>query len=91
LRFSACSCFFFKDQKLIESKPKVLFEAMPIILIDAVQTDSKKQDSSKSYGCPIYKKPSRTDRNIIAQVELRTTAPPDTWTVRGVALLCDVK
>lgn len=27
-----------RNQKLIESKPKVLFEAMPIILIDAVQT-----------------------------------------------------
>ena len=27
-----------RNQRLIESKPKVLFELMPIILIDAVQT-----------------------------------------------------
>lgn len=26
-----------KGQKLIESKPKVLFEMMPIVLIDAIQ------------------------------------------------------
>ena len=31
-----------RNQKLIESKPKVLFEAMPIILIDAVQTGTIK-------------------------------------------------
>ncbi|XP_076818600.1 dynein axonemal heavy chain 5-like isoform X2 [Clavelina lepadiformis] len=79
-----------RNQKLTESKSKVLFEQMPIIHIDAVQGDTK-QESKSFYGCPIYKKPSRTDLNYIAQVDLKTAVNPDTWVLRGVALLCDVK
>nr|XP_018671052.1 dynein heavy chain 5, axonemal isoform X3 [Ciona intestinalis] len=78
-----------RGQKLVESKSKVLFELMPIIHIDAVQAGGKQE--SKMYGCPIYKKPSRTDRNFIAQVNLKTVVNPDNWVLRGVALLCDVK
>uniref|UniRef100_H2YDV7 Uncharacterized protein n=1 Tax=Ciona savignyi TaxID=51511 RepID=H2YDV7_CIOSA len=77
-----------RGQKLSESKPKVLFELMPIIHIDAVQSGGK--SDNKSYGCPIYKKPSRTDRNFIAEVNLKTVVNPDHWVLRGVALLCDV-
>lgn len=51
------------------------------------------KENRSFYGCPIYKKPSRTDRNYIAEVELRTNTnvSPDNWVLRGVALLCDVK
>jgi len=77
-------------QRLTESKPKVLFEVMPVIHIGAVQGGSK-QDARSVYSCPIYKKPLRTDLNYIAAVDLRTTVSPDNWILRGVALLCDVK
>uniref|UniRef100_A0A3B4FLL6 Dynein heavy chain C-terminal domain-containing protein n=2 Tax=Haplochromini TaxID=319058 RepID=A0A3B4FLL6_9CICH len=46
---------------------------------------------SRLYSCPIYKKPTRTDVNYIAAVDLKTSLPPEYWILRGVALLCDVK
>ncbi|XP_078247829.1 dynein axonemal heavy chain 5 isoform X3 [Pogona vitticeps] len=77
-----------RNLKLIESKPKVLFEPMPVIRIYAENNTSR---DPRLYSCPIYKKTVRTDLNYIAAVDLRTTQPPDHWILRGVALLCDVK
>ncbi|KAM9098289.1 dynein axonemal heavy chain 5 [Sarcophilus harrisii] len=77
-----------RNVKLIESKPKVLFELMPIIRIYAENNSSR---DPRMYSCPIYKKPIRTDLNYIAAVDLRTVQPPEHWILRGVALLCDVK
>ncbi|XP_075442369.1 dynein axonemal heavy chain 5 isoform X3 [Ascaphus truei] len=77
-----------RNLKLIESKPKVLFEMMPVIRIYA---DSNTAKDSRLYSCPIYKKPVRTDLNYIAAVDLKTLQPPEHWILRGVALLCDVK
>ncbi|XP_053100655.1 dynein axonemal heavy chain 5-like isoform X3 [Hemicordylus capensis] len=77
-----------RNMKLIESKPKVLFELMPVIKIYAENNILR---DPRLYSCPIYKKPVRTDLNCIAVVDLRTTQPPEHWILRGVALLCDVK
>ncbi|XP_025115342.1 dynein heavy chain 5, axonemal-like isoform X3 [Pomacea canaliculata] len=77
-----------RGSKLVESKPKVLFEPMPVIHIYAKDTAPP---DSKMYVCPIYKKPRRTDLTYIADVMLRSTQPPDHWILRGVALLCDIK
>ncbi|KAM9310817.1 dynein axonemal heavy chain 5 [Pholidichthys leucotaenia] len=74
--------------KLVDSKPKVLFEMMPVIRMYAENNGVK---DSRLYSCPIYKKPVRTDMNYIAAVDLKTSLPPDYWILRGVALLCDVK
>ncbi|XP_028985303.1 dynein axonemal heavy chain 5 isoform X3 [Betta splendens] len=74
--------------KLTDSKPKVLFEMMPVIRIYAENNGVK---DSRLYSCPIYKKPLRTDMNYIAAVDLKTSLPPEHWILRGVALLCDVK
>ncbi|XP_070767347.1 dynein axonemal heavy chain 5 isoform X1 [Enoplosus armatus] len=74
--------------KLIDSKPKVLFEMMPVIRMYAENNGVK---DSRLYSCPIYKKPVRTDINYIAAVDLKTSLPPEYWILRGVALLCDVK
>ncbi|XP_053402509.1 dynein axonemal heavy chain 5-like isoform X4 [Mercenaria mercenaria] len=75
--------------KLIESKPKVLFELMPVIHIYAI--NSTGGTDPRMYACPIYKKPRRTDLTFIASVLLKTNQNPDHWTLRGVALLCDTK
>ncbi|XP_022609362.1 dynein heavy chain 5, axonemal [Seriola dumerili] len=77
-----------RNCKLIDSKPKVLFEMMPVIRMYAENNGMK---DSRLYSCPIYKKPVRTDMNYIAAVDLKTSLPPEYWILRGVALLCDVK
>lgn len=79
-----------RGSKLIEPKPKVLFEPMPVIHIYAINTTSDKEDT-RMYKCPIYKKPRRTDLTYIAAVFLKTNQNPDHWVLRGVALLCDIK
>ena len=78
--------------RLIEPKPKVLFEPMPVIHIYAINTASSSTDKeSKMYVCPIYTKPKRTDLTFIASVFLKTNQVSDHWILRGVALLCDTK
>uniref|UniRef100_A0AAV2MBY1 Dynein heavy chain 5, axonemal n=1 Tax=Knipowitschia caucasica TaxID=637954 RepID=A0AAV2MBY1_KNICA len=77
-----------RSSKLIDSKPKVLFEMMPVIRMYAENNGVK---DPHLYMCPIYKKPVRTDLNYIAAVDLKTALPPEYWILRGVALLCDVK
>ncbi|XP_041488031.1 dynein heavy chain 5, axonemal [Microtus oregoni] len=77
-----------RNMKLIESKPKVLFELMPVIRIYAENNTAR---DPRLYCCPIYKKPVRTDLNYIAAVDLKTVQAPEHWVLRGVALLCDVK
>ncbi|MBN3290180.1 DYH5 protein, partial [Polypterus senegalus] len=77
-----------RNCKLIDSKPKVLFEMMPVIRIYAENNSTR---DPRLYSCPIYKKPVRTDLNYIAAVDLRTVQMPEHWILRGVALLCDVK
>uniref|UniRef100_A0A8B9S2Y8 Dynein heavy chain 5 n=1 Tax=Apteryx owenii TaxID=8824 RepID=A0A8B9S2Y8_APTOW len=79
-----------RNMRLVESKPKVLFETMPVIRIYA-ENNSKSSKDPHLYSCPIYKKTVRTDLNYIAAVDLRTLQPPEHWILRGVALLCDVK
>ncbi|XP_062925653.1 dynein axonemal heavy chain 5 [Mobula hypostoma] len=78
-----------RNSKLIESKPKVLFELMPVIHLSA-QNNLNPKDP-RLYSCPIYKKPVRTDINYTAVVNLRTVQPPENWILRGVALLCDIQ
>ena len=75
--------------KLIEPRPKVLFEPMPVIHIYAINSTSGYDP--RMYVCPVYKKPKRTDLTYIATVELKTNQNPDHWILRGVALLCDMK
>ncbi|XP_027519567.1 dynein heavy chain 5, axonemal isoform X1 [Corapipo altera] len=77
-----------RNMRLTESKPKVLFEMMPVVRIYAENNSAK---DPHLYSCPVYKKTSRTDVNYIAAIDLKTRQPPEHWVLRGVALLCDVK
>lgn len=78
-----------RSGKLIESKPKVLYEQMPIIYIYAINTTAGKDP--KLYECPIYRKPQRTDQKYVGSIDFETDISPRHWTLRGVALLCDIK
>uniref|UniRef100_A0A671SP20 Dynein heavy chain 5, axonemal-like n=1 Tax=Sinocyclocheilus anshuiensis TaxID=1608454 RepID=A0A671SP20_9TELE len=84
-----------RNCRLIDSKPKVLFEMMPVVRMYAennfLLSSMLGVKDPRLYSCPIYKKPVRTDLNYIAAVDLRTSHPPEYWILRGVALLCDVK
>ena len=75
--------------RLVEPKPKVLFEPLPVVHIYAV--NQARLLDNRTYVCPVYKKPRRTDLTYIANITLRTDMNPDHWVLRGVALLCDMK
>ncbi|XP_060776773.1 dynein axonemal heavy chain 5-like [Neoarius graeffei] len=77
-----------RNCRLTDSKPKVLFEIIPVIRMYAENNVVK---DPRFYSCPIYKKPVRTDLNFIAAVDLKTAQPPEYWILQSVALLCDVK
>ncbi|XP_014678787.1 PREDICTED: LOW QUALITY PROTEIN: dynein heavy chain 5, axonemal-like, partial [Priapulus caudatus] len=77
--------------KLAESRPKVLYEPLPVMhLYAAASGGAAAATMTRFYECPIYKKPTRTDATYVASVKLRTTQPPDHWVLRGTALLCDI-
>ncbi|KAL7304210.1 hypothetical protein TKK_0003404 [Trichogramma kaykai] len=78
-----------KSGKLVESKPKVLYEQMPVIYIYSINTTAGKDP--KLYECPIYRKPQRTDQKYVGSIDFETDHNPRHWTLRGVALLCDIK
>ncbi|KAK3736698.1 hypothetical protein QZH41_011488 [Actinostola sp. cb2023] len=75
--------------KLTESQPKVLFTLLPVVHVYAVNSTAPKDP--RLYQCPVYKKPQRTDLTYITPLWLKTVQIPDHWTMRGVALLCDIK
>ena len=68
---------------------KVLYEQMPVIYIYAINTTAGKDP--KLYECPIYRKPQRTDLKYVGSIDFETDFNPKHWTLRGVALLCDIK
>merc|ERR1712066_524482 len=83
-----------KNHKLQESQPKVLFVQLPVVHIYAINSSSVNPVSLRKdmYQCPVYKKPCRTDLTFITSLYLKCGSFKDTfWTMRGVALLCDVK
>jgi len=81
-----------RNCKLVESQAKVLFSAMPVVHVYAVNTSpAQLSRDNKLYHCPVYKKPRRTDLTYIFNLFLRTAQMPEHWTLRGVAILCDTK
>ncbi|CAG0887043.1 unnamed protein product [Darwinula stevensoni] len=78
-----------KKSKLAESRPKVLYEPLPVLYIYAINSTAGKDP--RLYECPIYRKPQRTDRTYIGSIDFETEQKSSHWTLRGVALLCDIK
>jgi len=84
----------------LKANEKVLTHPMPVIHISAsadsgTSISPAKQDRRQYYYAPVYKKPRRTDRNYVCTLRLECPpgdkTGPDLWTLRGVALLCDIK
>ena len=55
-----------KNMKLTEAQSKVLFTALPVIHVYAINVSSPKDDKKGQapvyYKCPVYKKPNRTGK-----------------------------
>lgn len=86
-----------RTSRLTESRPKSLFEPLPVLHLQAIdisrEKEIPKENLKNMYVCPVYKKPKRTDLTFITPVYLRcpVTKQSEHWTMRGVALLCDTK
>ena len=84
------------DEKLIlEQQPGELYCQMPVIhFLPVVDYESPPED----YQCPVYKTSVRAGElsttgqstNFILSVDLQTEDPPDSWTLKGTALLCQL-
>jgi dynein heavy chain len=79
-----------------ESKPKILFDSLPIILLKPGQESSFKQ--KPSYTCPIYKTTARRgilsttghSTNFVIFMEIPSKHSQKHWINRGVAGLCQL-
>ncbi|GBP33370.1 Dynein heavy chain 8, axonemal [Eumeta japonica] len=78
-----------RNSRLAESTLKVLYTAMPVVHVYAINSTAPKDP--KLYQCPVYKKPCRTGLTFITPLWLPTNKNPDHWILRGVAMLCDIK
>jgi len=78
-----------RSARLTEPSPKVLYPALPVVHVYAVNTE--RRHGNNLYECPVYKKPRRTDLTYIFPLLLKSACDPDHWIMRGVALLCDTK
>jgi len=72
---------------LDEAHLKVLYPALPVVLIKAAAQD--KNEGRDIYSCPVYKTQSRGPTYVFA-AGLKTKASPAKWVMAGVALLMDV-
>lgn len=83
---------------LVESQPRILFQAMPVIwLVPLRRTDLEERHA---FECPVYKTAER--RGVLATtghssnfvVAMRLNCAPETqpshWVLRGAALLCQL-
>ena len=81
-------------ETLVESEPKVLYAALPILWVTGVTKATAKSRSGDygpygGYECPCYKYPNRGDRYLVFYVTLPSRDHrPRHRALRGAALLC---
>ena len=79
-----------------ESKPKILFDSLPIIILQPGEQDKFK--FKQSYTCPVYKTSARRgtlsttghSTNFVLSIEIPSQKPQKHWINRGVAALCSL-
>ena len=87
-----------QNKSLSNSKPKVFYNDMPIILFEL--TLKKNLTSVNSYKCPLYITPSLHSSqcnseslldNYVLSINLKSEINPKVWIKRGTALYCQVE
>lgn len=77
-----------RENKLVDSEPKKLFNPMPVLYVTGVQAKDKKRSSI--YEAPTYRIKRRTGLNFITTFAVRTEDDRSKWVLRGVAILCSI-
>jgi dynein heavy chain len=77
-----------KMNRLVDSDPKKLFVALPVLYVTGVQ--QKDKPTKNVFEAPTYKVKKRTGLNFITTFTVRTQEPTSKWVMRGVALLASV-
>jgi len=70
----------------VDSDPKKLYNALPVLYVTGVQAKDKPTDGV--YAAPCYRTRERTGLNFISTFDLKSDEPSSKWIMRGVALLC---
>lgn len=86
------------QNKLEDIKKDSILSQFPIVKISVSKKSEEAQKTSsttKAYYCPVYRYPSRGDRNLIIRFKIEPkseqsvgTREADYWKKKGVALLC---
>ena len=85
----------FSDLKIVnESKPKVLYDVIPIIRL--VPTPMNEINRANTYACPVYKTSERKgtlsttghSTNFVLWIDFPSNREQRHWINRGVAALC---
>jgi dynein heavy chain len=70
----------------MESRREEIFCEMPIVRL--VPVPEEEMEGRETYSCPMFQNSERSgDDNYVINLELPTEEDPDTWVLRGVALL----
>ncbi len=85
-----------EEMCLAESKPKILFDTLPIILLKPGEQD--KFNINSRYTCPVYKTSARRgtlsttghSTNFVVFIEIPSKNSQKHWINRGLAALCSL-
>ncbi len=77
-------------QQLEESRPKEMFNLMPVTLCKAQILQAEGKEDKSIYACPAYKNEDR-GKTFVFLAQLKTRYPARKWILAGVAILMDVE